>query len=70
MRKRLAGARQAGASNDEILETLYLTMRAAAAHVRQEAFIAMEEILGNVPKPDSKTGHAPACGLDDDCEDC
>jgi hypothetical protein len=52
MRKRLAGAREAGASEDEILETLYLAMRASAAHVRQKAFIAMEEVLGEVPKPE------------------
>jgi alkylhydroperoxidase/carboxymuconolactone decarboxylase family protein YurZ len=52
MRKRLAGAREAGASEDEVLETLYLAMRAAAAHVRQQAFIAMEEVLGEIPSLD------------------
>jgi hypothetical protein len=59
MRKRLAGARDAGASEEEVLETLYLAMRASAAHVRQQAFIAMEEVLGGVPKPQSRG--APEC---------
>lgn len=69
MRKRLAGASQAGASSEEILETLYLTMRAAAAHVRQEAFIALEEVLGEVPSPTSDN-HQAASGDLDDCNDC
>jgi alkylhydroperoxidase/carboxymuconolactone decarboxylase family protein YurZ len=53
MRAQLAGARDNGATDDEILETLYLSMRAAAAHVRQEAFKAMEEVCGEVIRPDS-----------------
>lgn len=65
MRKRLAGARQAGASNDEILETLYLTMRAAAAHVRQVAFIAMDEVMGEAIQPNPEIQHAPSCDLED-----
>jgi hypothetical protein len=60
MRKRLAGAREAGASDEEILETLYLTMRASAAFVRQRAFIAMEEIVGGVLSPDC--GSECGCG--------
>lgn len=69
MRKRLAGASQAGASNEEILETLYLTMRAAAAHIRQEAFIALEEVLGEVPSPTADNNQAASCDPNT-CDDC
>ena len=48
MRVQLAGARDNGATNDEILEALYLGMRAASAHVRHVAFAAMQEVAGEV----------------------
>lgn len=55
MRTRLVAAQEAGASDAEILQALYLAMRARADHRREEAYAAMENTLGEVLTPSPGT---------------
>lgn len=57
MRQHLTGARECGATDDEILQALYWAMRASANHPKHEAVAAMQDALGELITLEGPSGY-------------
>jgi hypothetical protein len=51
MRNHLSRAREEGASDEEILDTIHWAMRSSANHVKHASYAAMKDCFGKILAP-------------------